>query len=553
MKMDTLCNLVSKFDTAPQIPEDPTRTEQADDDKVPVEPKGTEVEPKEAIKAAADVWENITLPTQFDKGILAIDFGTSLSKASLKTSASNLSVPVPLAEVASKELYNAGIEIVVGVNYFVEDSVVYIDDDNNVLCGSLARKKYLDNINSGSSRPAIQNLKQFLIGGGTSVSLQKSYFPSDEKLNIQEVLATFLAYLFYLTKVYAGKKKEIKVDLDAMLRNFSIPVWEDKKYRNEVKGIMQNAISSAYCLEKWFKKDLLFGIPIARLRDAFNRIKDIDFNFEGLIGAEVTEPVAAGFSRIYELDVKPGNPSYLFIIDVGAGSTDFALLTISQPVNSNEIKIFTSRQGGVGKGVSVWDNALRAIIFSKVKETFGLTESQPEYQILRAKLDAQIRLLKENVLAATDGYPIDISPVNTTPLLIKREDVENSIPVKDAISAINQGFNQYIDNVLISITKDKFHPQQTEFLITGGGSFIASVVDCIRECVSRFGPSYPRKVVNNYLPGSYRNIPNFMNLYPMLAVSLGSTESSYPEEKMMPSITPDPGSHVVGGYYQKGV
>ncbi|MFC1817145.1 hypothetical protein ACFL0M_14690, partial [Thermodesulfobacteriota bacterium] len=372
-------------------------------------------------------------------------------------------------------------------------------------------------------------------------------------LNTKEVLATFLAYLFYLTKVYAGKDIEIKIDLEATIRNFSIPVWEDKKYREEVKGIMQGAIYCAYCLEKWFKKDLIFGIPIAKLRNAFSRIKDIDFNLNGLIGTEVTEPVAAGYSRIYELDVTPGNPTHLFIIDVGAGSTDFALLTISRPINSEEIKIFTSRQGGVGKGVAVWDNALRAIISNKVKETFGVTEAQPEYQILSAKLDAQIRLLKENVMAATDGYPIDISPVNTTPLTIKREDVENSIPVKEAKIAINQGFKQYIDKILNSINKDKFHPQQTEFLITGGGSFIPSVVDCIRDCTSRFGPGYERKVVNNYLPSSYRNIPNFINLYPMLAVSLGSTEGSYPEEKMMPSITLDPGRHFIGGYYQRGV
>ena len=316
---------------------------------------------------------------------------------------------------------------------------------------------------------------------------------------------------------------------------------------------MKKSIFSAFCLENWFKRDLIFGIPIIKLKNAFHKINQISFNTDEMLGVDVAEPVAAGYSRIYELNVKPGSPFNLFIVDVGAGSTDFALLTISKPINSYEINIFTAHQGGIGKGVSVWDNALRAEIFKKVRETFGVSEDQPNYQILKAKIDAQIRLLKESVLSSTNGYKIDISPVNTNPIDVYKEDVENSLPVKDALSAIKESFNDYIESILKVIDRKKFKPEHTEFIVTGGGSFIPSIVNCISDCVSNLGSGFSKKVINNYFPQAYSEIPNFINFYPMLAVSLGSTESSYPEEKVLPKISADPGEYSIGGYYQKGI
>ena len=107
--------------------------------------------------------------------------------------------------------------------------------------------------------------------------------------------------------------------------------------------------------------------------------------------------------------------------------------------------------------------------------------------------------------------------------------------------------------VLRTLPKDKFDPALTKLLVTGGGSFIPSVVECIRECANILGPSYPRKVDNQHVPPAYAKIPGIADIYPLIAVSLGSTEKKYPKERMIEPIAPDPGPYEIGGYFTKGV
>jgi len=65
--------------------------------------------------------------------------------------------------------------------------------------------------------------------------------------------------------------------------------------------------------------------------------------------------------------------------------------------------------------------------------------------------------------------------------------------------------------------------------VTGGGAFLPSVVDCVREAVAALGPAYPAKVRADYVSPLYTSIPNIGHLYPLLAASLGSTEKEYPD------------------------
>lgn len=550
-KLDTLCNLISKLSVdlsnkssflelshkESELEPDQTRTTISELGK----------ESKQVLKETVNFYPFIA-PRNIGEATIAVDFGTALSKVAVKPSFRDFAIPIPLAGVASKILADTGTGSIRDIidNDFVEDSMVYIDDEGYVFCGSSARSQYLQALGHENTRPAIQNLKQFLIGGGPNFAIHDSHFPTPEKLGTQEVLAIYLAYLLRLTRTYIGSVEKLTLDLDSALRNFSIPVWEDKKYREEVKDMMKRAIAKAYCLEQWLKDDLVKGAPLLQLREALEEAKKHETELQFIFGTEVTEPVAAGYNRVLGLDIEPGWLKHIFIVDAGAGSTDFALLMISRSREAEKgLIVNTHKQAGVDKGVSMWDNGVRALLYQRVAETAGVTQGHPTFQLFNAKLNLNLRSMKEKVIESEDGFPIDVSPILTTPIRISRAELESSRPVQDAISVIRDGFKKYIKEVQTIIPKDKFDPSLTEFLVTGGGSFVPSIVECIRECARLFGPSYQNKVEHRYLPSRYKN---FTSVYPMLAVSLGSTEREYPAEQMITPIELVPGTFVLDKY-----
>jgi hypothetical protein len=103
-----------------------------------------------------------------------------------------------LSPIKRRQWHNEqGIDSYMTGNSFVQDSLIYVDDNTSVYCGSLARQRFVEASNAGITRPGIQNLKQLLIGGGAGYQIHSSHFPTAEKLDIQAVLATYMAYLFF--------------------------------------------------------------------------------------------------------------------------------------------------------------------------------------------------------------------------------------------------------------------------------------------------------------------------------------------------------------------
>jgi len=505
----------------------------------------------------AELWKPSAKNVSTSDLTLAIDFGTAFSKIAFKIGPDYISTPIPLSRVAYKtldefklidETTNVGRD-------FMEDSVLYIDDDGTIFCGTLANHKYYQATSAGSTRLAIRNLKQLLIGGGADLPLHKNYFPGEDKLSIQDVLAIYLAYLIRLAKNYASSSKnEYKLDIDSSLRNFSMPVWSNEEYRDNVKNVFKGAIIKAYCLEKWLENKLVTGVSISIVRDALNESNKYKEELQNIIGIDVTEPVAAGYRRIVNLKVEEGQPHHIFVIDVGAGSTDYAFYSISQPRNTDNKMINISNiQIGISKGVAVWDNALKSLLYKKVKEICGANSSNHEFQIFSAKIETQLSALKEKILASAEYYDVDASPILSEPLRIYKKDLNHSPAVEDAISAIGDGLNKFIDELTMKFSKDHFDPKRTEFLVTGGGSFIQSIINCIEDCAARIGPTFRRNVIFRDIPPEYRGIPNMPQVYPMLAVSLGATERNYPSEGVLPLITQYKQQPVLGGYFTKGI
>ena len=404
-------------------------------------------------------------------------------------------------------------------NDFVEDSLIYFDNDDCVFCGMLAKQCYLDAARSGATRPPIQNLKTFFVRGGASLRIHDDFFPASEALTAQDVLSIYLAYLFRLTKDYLGSRPgQEPLDLDAVVRKFSLPACIEDRYRDEVKSMIVGAIAKAYCLEKWLKDELVKGVPLFRLREALTEATLLARTIQDDLSAPaMTEATAAGYNRILASVSEPKPPLSLLVVNVGAGFTDFALLTASRGTNGNGANgspVTLLARGGVSTGASVWDTTVRTLIFNKLKVSNGARRSN-EFKIFKSRIEMELRGLKEKLIAAPDAVEVDASPFVLDSVRLTREELETSLPVKAALFTIRDGLRTYLKQAVRAAGIECFDPAVTEILVTGGGSFIPAVVECIRESASVLGPAFASKVRADYVSPFYASIPNIAHVYPL--------------------------------------
>jgi hypothetical protein len=494
-------------------------------------------QPVDEVSPATDPasWVPVDLVEARGEAVLGIDFGSVLSKVALKPDGTSPAMAIPLALTAYDILHKAGLmSHFESRNEYVEESLIYFDPNEFVFCGSLAKKLSQEAAESGSGRPAIQNLKTFLVRGGANLQIHNDFFPASESLDSQSVLAIYLAYLLRLTRHYLDKRaSKIAVDLDTTIRAFSIPTWIEDRYREDVKRLFRGAAAYAFCLERWLKDDLVKGVRLPDLRKALDEARQYKAKVEeNLTGAIMTESVAAGNSRVLGLTNERVRPLTVLVVNVGAGFTDFALFTVSYPeARDAKLAAQVAFKGGVGTGLGVWDNALKTLLFNRVREVPAARKKVNEFRLFKTRLELQVKNIKEALMSSEEAIPVDVSPVLPEPVFIERSELESSLPVKAALFGIRDGLRMYIKEAIKAVGMHRFDPGFTEILITGGGAYLPSVVDCVREAVATLGPAYPSKVRSDYASALYASIPNIGALYPLLAVALGSTEKEYPDEQ----------------------
>ncbi len=507
------------------------------------EPEEQPLAPAEEATSAAEAgsWQPIGVVQADGQTFLGIDFGAAFSKVALKTDISSPATPVPLSLMAYEILQKADlVHRFENRNEYAEESLVYCDHNEFVFCGMLAKKLSLEAAETGQNRPAIQNLKTFLVRGGANLQIHSDFFPGSESLDSQSVLAIYLAYLLRLTRHYLNYQTgSATVDLDRTIRNFSIPTWIEERYREDVKGLFRGAAAYAFCLERWLKDDLIKGARLPEVRKALQEAREHTSKIEEtLVGSIVTESAAAGQARLLNLNNDKTRPLTVFVVNVGAGFTDFALFTLGHTDgHDGNTTTRLAHRGGVGTGLGVWDNALKTLLFNRVREAPAARRKTDEFRRFKARLELQVRDIKENLLASDDALPIDISPVFQEPLVIDKLELENSLPVKAALFGIRDGLRVFIKEAIKALGMHRFDPAFTEIIVTGGGAFLPSVVDCIREGVATLGPGYPSRVRSDYVSPLYTTITDIGRLYPLLAVSLGVTEKEYTAEDATPART----------------
>ncbi len=310
--------------------------------------------------------------------LLCLDFGTAKSKGFAVRTGSD--EKLELLELAlGKRAGEAGIYPVTSSLWISDEGLMHFGEDAVVKSEGYG----------GRGRERLDSLKQQLSQGHPE---QLGETPLDSKVNPTGTPLTFgeaiTAYLGYLTDLACSELKERYGVEPYVRRRFACPCWEEERL-SRGKQFLREALAIAQLLADVFHGRWGSGIPIAEMRAALREAKDLSGLASYLVDGEVLEPIAAASSRIPFDDRTRG---LVMVVDVGAGTTDFALFVIKRDANVSAIQVKGSatalRQAG---------NRLDDILGQAILEKAGVTPRDADFDRVNAALQRRIREYKERL------------------------------------------------------------------------------------------------------------------------------------------------------------
>ena len=444
---------------------------------------------------------------------LCLDFGTAMSKAAASLGAEDEFLELKLGELAGQE----------GVEYPLVSSL-FISKTGKVFFGQEAVRESLVHDISGVSR--FDSLKQEITLGVTDSSLDQQLVKGG--LNPTNIPITkgclVTAYLAYLTDLACTELETRHGTSRYVKRRFALPVF-DGTHAEWGKEQLRSLVAKAQILADTFQGQWQGGIDIADIYDVYNQLLEIGKVPDYLVVDSVLEPIAAAASRIHE-DV--GNKrEMVMVVDVGAGTTDFALFVVAQQGDAI-FKVFfiPNTIKGIRQAGDAIDNALRVHIL----EDAQIDRNSPQRPLIDSNLKLRIRQYKEDLFKNEElSYVLSNNAEGT----IRLTDFLESHQIKRFEDLLHKGFVESLKSADESYLK-AFENVPLKVVLTGGGASLPMIQDMGSNTVT-INSMIIERVLAPSVPDWVNDYLSIREEYPQLAVALGGASSDLPEQG--PSFT----------------
>ncbi|SHN92254.1 hypothetical protein BHECKSOX_440 [Bathymodiolus heckerae thiotrophic gill symbiont] len=520
MEMDVLQTILETLAAAPIESPSSTATEAIPEKAEVVVDTKEQAEDETPIPESADKVDDqkIKLDTtalSFDSPqnpdvTLCLDFGTAMSKAAASRGIEDEFLELKLGEQAKQD----------GIAYPVFSSV-FISDSGMVYFGQESVKQSM--IANIAKTVRFDSLKQEITLGRTDASLDKQlvndkFNPSNLKITKACLITIYLAYL---TDLACSSLEEQHGVSRYVKRRYALPVFQESHSR-WVKQQLELLLSRAQILADTFHDQWHEGIELSKINDAYQQLLKLDKLPDYLIGDSVLEPIAAASSRIQRDE--GAARELVMIVDVGAGTTDFALFLVSQDAEKEVFKAFLipDTVKGVRQAGDAIDNALRIAIL----ENSHIDSKSSQFDLINSNLQRYIRSYKETLFdTGTLHYTIaDDSEGN-----INLNDFLNREQVKKFESLLEATFLKILQSVDSSYL-DYFQNLPIKVVLTGGGATLPMIQGLGNGLVKFDSYSISRQMATLVPDWVIDNYPYFEDEYPQLAVALGGACSELPEQ-----------------------
>lgn len=445
--------------------------------------------------------------------LLCLDFGTAMSKA-----AATVSKDGDLGELALGKRAGDGASV-----YGLRSSI-FVSRSGRIYFGHEAISKSINE--TDGSRQRFDSLKQRL-SQGEQRALSESLV--DRSINPTSVPLTqgdlILLYLAYLTDMATTELAENTKKSRYVRRRFARPCWESSRAA-WAEGELRIMLAKAQILADTFQGQWIKGIAADVAKATIDAVAELDQQPDYLVADGVLEPIAAAASRMASDDKDRG---LFVVVDVGAGTTDFAVFWANQDPTQNIYKVWQIQ--GTVDAISQAGDTIDGFLHSHILEKGHLKSGMTDYAYAATRLSLEIRQHKESLFR--DGE-LNVTLSNSTPVSITIADflkqegvIDFGSLVRDRfIGVLNSAPKSWLELVksFVSVERDSI-----TVVLTGGGAGLPMIRELANQPVDVHGirlKCIAAIDVPEWITDSY---PALRGEYAQLAVAIGGAARLLPE------------------------
>ena len=429
---------------------------------------------------------------------LCLDFGTAMSKACAWDKESDTPMPLRIGLAAGEPASSP----------YAINSAVFISRDGLALVGQAA-------VNSAAAadpehHQAFQSIKDILtVGSMTDLRdpVPALFNPNERSVSLKEIVALYLAFLtdsalLALQEDYGEGSRNVP-------RSYTKPVFDSSRDGWATK-ILTECAAAGQVLADRFSGRWSDGIPLDALRAVVAQADAAEQRSvaEGLI---LPEPVAAFASRVRNVFPEGYARHLMMVIDVGAGTTDFAMF--ARVDREGERNLFRIKDSVTT--IRIAGNAVDDALVDYLMSQAGVTDGHSRRRAIIADLKRDIRLIKEELFTKRTVTRPLINDMKTEATLEGFEDCQAMIRLRDRMEEKFREVLSAIDSSWLSFPR-------LEVFLTGGGASLNMVTRLAAERPVVVGERTVTPVrVAQPPPWLEEECEDVVDFYPQLAVCIG--------------------------------
>ncbi|MBL8552335.1 MAG: rod shape-determining protein [Hyphomonadaceae bacterium] len=396
------------------------------------------------VDAASDGWA------------IGIDFGTAFSKIAATNNggggAGREIMPLHIGAAAK------------GRRSLIVPSALFLDRDR-IFFGPSAISTLV--ASGDEKRQALQSFKTILGAEDFERAIDlmplRSVDPSGT-FKMGELIVLYLAYLLELMRQSAPSRLGPLFGPSSRVRlRYSRPGWIPRR-ATQAHHVMEQLFGLAADVRADVEGQLLApdGLPFHKAKDALARGSQGRLpNLDG--GVYEASAVAACHY------VDPAVPNYLMVVDIGAGTADFA--GFARDPRDQSVRVLPSARVTIDVAGDSFDRALMRVILRKAK---GLKRSDEQHALWRNLL-ANIRDLKESLF---EHRRVEIRFRNHVIQCTAREFIASQ-EYRDAARELAEVYNYSVARMAKAVKAEK--GKHIGIVLAGGGAFLPCTVEMAQK------------------------------------------------------------------------
>ena len=430
---------------------------------------------------------------------LCLDFGTAVSKAFAWNKESDTPLPLRIGTAAGEPAsspYGLG-------------STIFITRDGKAYFGQAAINHAAAVADPERHRP-LESIKDILSVGareGLTEPVLREYNPSPCQIAQKEIIALYFAFLTD-SALLALRDDHGEVSRN-LPRSYTKPVFDHSRDDWATDTLAECAALGLNLADR-FSGQWANGISLEDLRSAFTQataspdLSVVDSEF-------LPEPVAAFASRIRNYAPESQHRRLMMVIDVGAGTTDFAMFAAFESDDEMRLVRITDSV----KTIRIGGDAVDDVLLGYLLDRAGVKAGDSRYNAIRADLRRDIRLTKEDLFR---NRTMERSLVNDIRITVQLDDFEQCDEMKRLRDAMSETFHRVLSN----IHRSWLSFRELHVFFTGGGGSLNMVTALVRDQEISIQDTIIRPRGVNAVPDWIKTeCEELVEFYPQLAVCIG--------------------------------